>query len=199
MYGTVTRPNRTIWTETLDHALSLIGIFCGRAGQCSSSTLRPGLWAMSLLSALSLVCGLMLHVSFSTPNTHYGIPRKTVPYQSKSDWLNSLFFFVPAQLSFENSQWICILFLLWEPFWQQLKCRKEHLVKSRVVMQMFSCFRWAEVVQRRRDLQLLHYAHEGRPGCAAAGSQRGHLRSGHQQHLCQKGRGKRQNMNVQVW
>ncbi|XP_036971335.1 semaphorin-4E [Acanthopagrus latus] len=38
---------------------------------------------MSLLSALSLVCGLMLHVSFSTPNTHYGIPRKTVPYQNE--------------------------------------------------------------------------------------------------------------------
>ncbi|XP_073332219.1 semaphorin-4E [Pagrus major] len=38
---------------------------------------------MSLFSALSLICGLMLHVSFSTLNTHYGIPRKTVPYQNE--------------------------------------------------------------------------------------------------------------------
>lgn len=39
---------------------------------------------MSLLSALSIVCGLMLHVSLSALNTHYCVPRKTVPYQSKS-------------------------------------------------------------------------------------------------------------------
>lgn len=39
---------------------------------------------MSLLSALGLVCGLMLHVSLSALNTHYCVPRKTVPYQSKS-------------------------------------------------------------------------------------------------------------------
>ncbi|XP_051232434.1 semaphorin-4E [Dicentrarchus labrax] len=38
---------------------------------------------MSLLSALSLVCGLMLHVSFSALNTHYCVPRKTVPYQNE--------------------------------------------------------------------------------------------------------------------
>ncbi|XP_067453490.1 semaphorin-4E [Thunnus thynnus] len=38
---------------------------------------------MSLLSALSIVCGLMLHVSFSALNTHYCVPRKTVPYQNE--------------------------------------------------------------------------------------------------------------------
>lgn len=38
---------------------------------------------MSLLSALSLVCGLMLHVSFSTLSSHYCVPRKTVPYQNE--------------------------------------------------------------------------------------------------------------------
>ncbi|XP_034386107.1 semaphorin-4E [Cyclopterus lumpus] len=38
---------------------------------------------MSLLSALSIVCGLMLHVSYSAPNTHYCVPRKTVPYQNE--------------------------------------------------------------------------------------------------------------------
>ncbi|XP_070688405.1 semaphorin-4E [Pempheris klunzingeri] len=37
---------------------------------------------MSLLSALSIVCGLMLHVSFSALNTHYCVPRKTVPFQN---------------------------------------------------------------------------------------------------------------------
>lgn len=45
---------------------------------------------MSLLSALSLVCGLMLHVSFSVLNPHYCVPRKTVPYQSKSHLLSSM-------------------------------------------------------------------------------------------------------------
>uniref|UniRef100_A0A3B4WPZ5 Si:ch211-129c21.1 n=1 Tax=Seriola lalandi dorsalis TaxID=1841481 RepID=A0A3B4WPZ5_SERLL len=39
--------------------------------------------AMSLLSALSIVCGLMLHVSLSALNTHYCVPRKTVPYQNE--------------------------------------------------------------------------------------------------------------------
>ncbi|XP_034530507.1 semaphorin-4E [Notolabrus celidotus] len=38
---------------------------------------------MSLLSALSIICGLMLHVSFSAINTRYGVPRKTVLYQNK--------------------------------------------------------------------------------------------------------------------
>ncbi|XP_023260181.1 semaphorin-4E-like [Seriola lalandi dorsalis] len=38
---------------------------------------------MSLLSALSIVCGLMLHVSLSALNTHYCVPRKTVPYQNE--------------------------------------------------------------------------------------------------------------------
>lgn len=38
---------------------------------------------MSLLSALSIVCGLMLHASFSALNTHYCVPRKTVPYQNE--------------------------------------------------------------------------------------------------------------------
>ncbi|XP_041646816.1 semaphorin-4E [Cheilinus undulatus] len=38
---------------------------------------------MSLLTVLSIVCGWMLHVSFSTLNTHYGIPRQTVPYQNE--------------------------------------------------------------------------------------------------------------------
>ncbi|KAM7388481.1 hypothetical protein PAMP_024652 [Pampus punctatissimus] len=38
---------------------------------------------MSLLSALSIICGLMLHVSFSALNTHYCVPRKTVPYQNE--------------------------------------------------------------------------------------------------------------------
>lgn len=42
----------------------------------------------------------------------------------------------------------------------------------------------AEVVQRRGDLQLLHYADERWPGCVAAWSKRGHLCSGYQQHLC---------------
>ncbi|XP_040895610.1 semaphorin-4E [Toxotes jaculatrix] len=38
---------------------------------------------MSLLSALSVVCGLMLHVSCSALNTQYCVPRKTVPYQNE--------------------------------------------------------------------------------------------------------------------
>ncbi|XP_022615066.1 semaphorin-4E-like [Seriola dumerili] len=38
---------------------------------------------MSLLSALSIVCGLMLHVSLSALNPHYCVPRKTVPYQNE--------------------------------------------------------------------------------------------------------------------
>ncbi|TNN66772.1 Semaphorin-4E [Liparis tanakae] len=38
---------------------------------------------MSLLSALSIVCGLTLHVSHAAPNTHYCVPRKTVPYHSE--------------------------------------------------------------------------------------------------------------------
>lgn len=38
---------------------------------------------MSLLSALSLIFGLMLHVSLSALNTHYCVPRKTVPYQNE--------------------------------------------------------------------------------------------------------------------
>ncbi|KAG7513884.1 hypothetical protein JOB18_019409 [Solea senegalensis] len=38
---------------------------------------------MSLLSALSIVCGLMLHVAFSALNSHYCVPRKTVPYQNE--------------------------------------------------------------------------------------------------------------------
>uniref|UniRef100_UPI0037E764DE semaphorin-4E n=1 Tax=Semicossyphus pulcher TaxID=241346 RepID=UPI0037E764DE len=38
---------------------------------------------MYLLSALSIVCGWMLHVSFSALNTHYCVPRKTVPYQNE--------------------------------------------------------------------------------------------------------------------
>ncbi|XP_074491981.1 semaphorin-4E isoform X2 [Sebastes fasciatus] len=38
---------------------------------------------MSLLSALSIVCGLMLHVSFSALNSYYCDPRKTVPYQNE--------------------------------------------------------------------------------------------------------------------
>ncbi|KAM6921909.1 semaphorin-4E [Xenentodon cancila] len=37
---------------------------------------------MSLLSALCIVCGLMLHVCFSALHTHYCAPRKTVPYQN---------------------------------------------------------------------------------------------------------------------
>lgn len=140
VYGTVTKPNSNIWTETLDHVLSLIGIFCGRAGLCSSSTPGPGLWAMSLLSALSLVCGLMLHVSFSTPNTHYGIPRKTVPYQSKLAWLSCLFFFCACSVKLWKL-WVNLhfVFVVGAFFSQQLKCRKEHIIKSRVVTQMFSC------------------------------------------------------------
>ncbi|XP_069550929.1 semaphorin-4E [Brachyistius frenatus] len=38
---------------------------------------------MSLLSALSIICGLMLHVCFSAVNAHYCVPRKTVPYQNE--------------------------------------------------------------------------------------------------------------------
>ncbi|XP_053286809.1 semaphorin-4E isoform X2 [Pleuronectes platessa] len=38
---------------------------------------------MSLLKALSIVCGLMLHVSLGALNTHYCAPRKTVPYQNE--------------------------------------------------------------------------------------------------------------------
>uniref|UniRef100_A0A665TEC9 Semaphorin-4E-like n=1 Tax=Echeneis naucrates TaxID=173247 RepID=A0A665TEC9_ECHNA len=38
---------------------------------------------MSLLSTLSIVCGLLLHVSLSVLNTHYCVPRKTVPYQNE--------------------------------------------------------------------------------------------------------------------
>ncbi|XP_054458808.1 semaphorin-4E [Anoplopoma fimbria] len=38
---------------------------------------------MSLLSALSIICGLMLHVSYSALNTHYCVPRKTVPYRNE--------------------------------------------------------------------------------------------------------------------
>lgn len=37
---------------------------------------------MSLLSALSLICGLMLHGSVCAPNTRYCVPRKTVPFQN---------------------------------------------------------------------------------------------------------------------
>uniref|UniRef100_A0A3Q0TBC8 Si:ch211-129c21.1 n=1 Tax=Amphilophus citrinellus TaxID=61819 RepID=A0A3Q0TBC8_AMPCI len=39
--------------------------------------------AMSLLSALSIICGLMLHVCFSAINSGYCVPRKTVPYQNE--------------------------------------------------------------------------------------------------------------------
>ncbi|TKS74762.1 Semaphorin-4E Semaphorin-7 [Collichthys lucidus] len=38
---------------------------------------------MSLLLALSLICGSMLHVSFSALNNHYCVPRKTVLYQNE--------------------------------------------------------------------------------------------------------------------
>ncbi|KAK9519185.1 hypothetical protein VZT92_021928 [Zoarces viviparus] len=38
---------------------------------------------MFLLCALSIVCGLMLHVSYSALSTHYCVPRKTVPYQNE--------------------------------------------------------------------------------------------------------------------
>ncbi|KAK5870015.1 hypothetical protein PBY51_024681 [Eleginops maclovinus] len=38
---------------------------------------------MSLLSALSIVCGLMLHVSVNAIDTRYCVPRKTVPYENK--------------------------------------------------------------------------------------------------------------------
>ncbi|XP_018525695.1 LOW QUALITY PROTEIN: semaphorin-4E [Lates calcarifer] len=38
---------------------------------------------MSLLSALSIICGLMLHVSCSALNNRYCVPRKTVPYQNE--------------------------------------------------------------------------------------------------------------------
>ncbi|XP_041861619.1 semaphorin-4E [Melanotaenia boesemani] len=37
---------------------------------------------MNLLSALSIVCGLMLHVCFSAFNAHYCVPRNTIPYQN---------------------------------------------------------------------------------------------------------------------
>ncbi|KAF7665255.1 hypothetical protein LDENG_00149470 [Lucifuga dentata] len=36
---------------------------------------------MSLLWALSIFCGLLFHFSFSALNTHYCVPRKTVPYR----------------------------------------------------------------------------------------------------------------------
>lgn len=55
MSNTVTSPqcnNSNIWTETLDHALSLIGCFGGRAGVSSSSTLRQT-WTLSHVSSLS--------------------------------------------------------------------------------------------------------------------------------------------------
>lgn len=92
MSKTVTSPHcNNIWTETLDHVLSLIRFFSGRAGLCSSSTLeeKTGLRAMSLLLALSIVCGLVLHVSFSALSTQYCVPRRTVPYQSKSQVLTA--------------------------------------------------------------------------------------------------------------
>lgn len=38
---------------------------------------------MSLLSALSLICGLLLHVSFSTSNSYPSIPRQTISYQNE--------------------------------------------------------------------------------------------------------------------
>ncbi|XP_060934882.1 semaphorin-4E-like [Limanda limanda] len=38
---------------------------------------------MSLLKALSIICGLMLHVSHGALNTNYCAPRKTVPYQNE--------------------------------------------------------------------------------------------------------------------
>lgn len=38
---------------------------------------------MSLLLALSIICGFMLHVCFSAVNTDYCVPRKTVPYQNE--------------------------------------------------------------------------------------------------------------------
>ncbi|XP_029005186.1 semaphorin-4E [Betta splendens] len=37
---------------------------------------------MSLLFGLSIVCGLMLHDGVSALNTHYCVPRKTVPFQN---------------------------------------------------------------------------------------------------------------------
>ncbi|XP_068449183.1 semaphorin-4E [Clinocottus analis] len=38
---------------------------------------------MSLLSALSIVCGLMLHVSHGALDARYCVPRKTVPHQNE--------------------------------------------------------------------------------------------------------------------
>ncbi|XP_059197702.1 semaphorin-4E [Centropristis striata] len=38
---------------------------------------------MSLLSALSIVWGLMLHVSFAAPDDQYCVPRNTVPFQNE--------------------------------------------------------------------------------------------------------------------
>ncbi|KAM9762332.1 semaphorin-4E [Menidia menidia] len=37
---------------------------------------------MSHLSVLSVVCGLMLHFSFTVLSSHYCVPRNTVPYQN---------------------------------------------------------------------------------------------------------------------
>lgn len=38
---------------------------------------------MSLILALSIICGLMLHLSLSSPNAQYCIPRKTVPFSDE--------------------------------------------------------------------------------------------------------------------
>lgn len=90
--GTATQCNKSsIWTETSDHVLSLIGWFLWQSWtvQLYHTLTKPGLGAMSLLLALSLICGSMLHVSFSALNNHYCVPRKTVLYQSKSHTHNT--------------------------------------------------------------------------------------------------------------
>lgn len=115
-----------IWTETLDHVLSLIGCFGWQSWtvQLFHTRDKPGLWAMSLLSALSIICGMMLHVCFSADYTGYTAPRKTVPLQSKSTILSC------HQLSCPDTYLLCSsgsrfhwIFILLSFFsWQQLKC-----------------------------------------------------------------------------
>ncbi len=78
--GLRTRTMFCLWSGA-----SVAELDCAAPPHCD----KPGLWAMSLLSALSLVCGFVLHVSFCALNSHYCVPRKTVPYQSKSHHLNA--------------------------------------------------------------------------------------------------------------
>lgn len=83
MSQTVTAPQlniTNIWTETSDHVLSLIGCFGGRAGLCSSSTLRQT-WTLSHVSSLSPEPGLWMDAPCFVQCTQHSLlcPTKDRP------------------------------------------------------------------------------------------------------------------------